>query len=132
MLRLTRVFFLLAILGLASGGCESSPGSPSREIKMVTLEAASREAALTLALGSEVKLELPPPRESGHVWEIVQNDTRFLQPLGALVLGNTHRWSASFQAVRAGHTRLKFLAASPTRASGDVAADYYDVSVTIE
>lgn len=133
MLRFSPAALAVLALGLGGAGCESPTGMAPRETITTTLDANARETMLTLAVGAAVKLELPPPRMPGHAWQVVQNDTRFLRPLGGIVpaSGGAARATATFHALRIGRTQLKFLAA-PVNGAGTAAPDYYDVRVTIE
>lgn len=133
MVRPLPLFLLSATLLLAVAGCESPVSNTPKETQTVTLDAATRQATLTVALGNAIRLELPPPRQPGHVWQIVQNDTRFLQPMGALQPPNssTERTVATFRGARPGRTQLKFLASAPAPATGGT-LDYYDVIVVVE
>jgi hypothetical protein len=133
MVRPLPFILLSAALTLATAGCESPVQTQPKETHTVTLDASARQAAATVALGNAIRLELPPPRQPGHVWQIVQNDTRFLQPMGALQPpgSGAERTTVTFRGMRPGRTQLKFLASAPTAATGG-ALEYYDVVVVVE
>ena len=125
---------VLVLLGMVGTGCTHTAKAKPTGITPVTLDAATRRAAIITRLGMEVRLELPPPREPGNVWQIIQNDARYLQPLtdvGAPAPG-TGRSTVRFHAVRIGRTQLKFLAVPALASTVADPVDSYDVLITVQ
>ena len=124
---------LLAALALA-GGCETKRGLPTPiGVQTVILDPEFSDGALSVGLGMQLDLALPPVTEPGHVWQIVHNDTRYLRPLNELAPPSEDfgRSIAKFHAMRMGRSVLRFLVvpAAPVREARPV--DHYDIVVTI-
>lgn len=100
----------------------------------VTLLSTANEAAVATKLRHALILELPAPAEAGHVWELVSADARFLQQTTEVVpvAGGSGNSQISFQTLRTGRTRLRFLAVPPVAAPTVKPTDVYDVVVTID
>lgn len=128
------VVITFLVFALISTGCTSAPKAKPAGVTPVTLDAATRRASIMTRLGMEVRLELPPPREPGNVWQIIQNDARFLQPLTEISAPSpvTGRSTVRFHAVRMGRSQLKFLAVPAVASAVADPVDFYDVLVTVQ
>ncbi len=124
----------LAHSGVGGSGCATRAKPKPVGLTPVNLDETNRRAAITTRLGMELRLELPAPRVSGHVWQVIQNDTRALQPLSELgaPAADSGRSTVRFHAVRQGRTQLKFIAVPARTSAVADPVDFYDVLVTIE
>ena len=133
MLRAHTVLLLLGLIGLMGAGC-GTPAEPKPVgLTPVVLEETSRRATINTRLGMEVRLDLPPPREAGNVWQIIQNDRRLLKPLSDVgaPAPDSGRSRVRFHAVHLGRAQLKFLALPAGAAVADP-VDFYDIIVMIQ
>lgn len=130
-----RLPLLLTLLLGFVAGC-SAPGLPKPVgSSTVTLDTGSRRGSLATKLNLDLRIELPPPKVAGHVWQIIQNDTRYLMPLTDVTppAAEGGRSVVRFQTLRIGRTTLRFAAVPPGSPgmSGVPPGDTYDLVVTI-
>lgn len=125
---------LAALLSLFAAGCETQKIPPPTSTASATLDPSVRKTSLTTRLGTDLKLELPPPKRPGHVWTIMQNDTRYLRPLTEISppAPDTGLSTVHFHAMTTGRTALRFIAIPLGASKEATPGDNYDVVVTIQ
>lgn len=123
----------VSLLLLTFAGCESTALPKPTGTSTITLEESTRRGVLTTKLGTEIVFELPRPKRENYLWRLVQNDTRWLVPLGDMTAPtpDTGRSVVHFLAIRAGRSQLKF-AALPPNITEAAPGDTYDIVVTIQ
>jgi hypothetical protein len=126
---------VIVALGLAVAGCETTKLPPIMGSSSVTLDANTRRQNITTKYAAELTVELPPPKQAGAVWQIMQNDTRYLRPLSEVTAPapETGRSTIHFHAIASGRSALRFIAVPAAEKNAETTpVDSYNVLVTIQ
>lgn len=125
-------FLLLAsAVTLSFVGCSTAPKvEPSGRVEIAAPENANETSATAQVL-NEVIILLPPRKVASTEWTLVQNDSRFLQPLRGLETGPDGHARVAFLAARPGRKVVRFFAIEPGLKE-TAPTQTYTVSVTIE
>lgn len=120
----------LSLLFAALAGCGTTKRTLTPQGEVVVDATGEPRRAVTVKLHNLVRINLPPVRTEGHVWTIVANDYRFLQPHEALSVAADGSAKTSFIAVRQGRRPIRFFALPPGAAV--VPSQAVEVVVTIQ
>ena len=134
MKRLVHSRLLAAMLVSFLAGCETPKASGPTAAASVALDPDVRRATVTTKVGTDLKLELPPPKEPGYVWTIMQNDTRYLRPLSEISApaADTGISQVHFHALAVGRPALRLIAIPAGAGKETTPAEIYNVFITIE
>ena len=134
MKRLVPPRLLAAMLGSFLAGCESTKVAGPTSSASVALDPGTRRATVTTRVGTDLRLELPPPKEPGYVWTIMQNDTRYLRPLSEISApaADTGVSTVHFHALAIGRPALRLIAIPAGATREATPAEIYSVIITIE